>query len=45
MTSALHAAGKSVTTVEIPGEDNRRERTDTLVLVNREIEKFLKEHL
>jgi dipeptidyl aminopeptidase/acylaminoacyl peptidase len=45
MASALRAAGKSVTTVEIPGEDNWQERTDALVLVNREIEKFLKEHL
>jgi dipeptidyl aminopeptidase/acylaminoacyl peptidase len=45
MASALRAAGKSVTAVEIPGEDNWQERTDALLLVNREIEKFLKEHL
>jgi dipeptidyl aminopeptidase/acylaminoacyl peptidase len=45
MASALRAAGKSAITVEIPGEDNWLERTDALVLVFREIEKFLKEHL
>jgi dipeptidyl aminopeptidase/acylaminoacyl peptidase len=45
MASALRATGKNVTTVEIPGEDNWLARTDGLVLVYREIEKFLKEHL
>jgi dipeptidyl aminopeptidase/acylaminoacyl peptidase len=45
MAAALRAAGKSVTTVEIPGEDNWQARTDALVLVYREIEKFLREHL
>jgi dipeptidyl aminopeptidase/acylaminoacyl peptidase len=45
MASALRAAGKSVTTVEIPGEDSWLERTDALVLVYREVEKFLREHL
>ncbi len=45
MISALRAAGKRITAVEVPGEDIWRERTDTRILVYREIEKFLAEHL
>jgi dipeptidyl aminopeptidase/acylaminoacyl peptidase len=45
MAGALRAAGKRVTTVEIPGDDNWLARTDSSVLVYREIERFLKEHL
>jgi dipeptidyl aminopeptidase/acylaminoacyl peptidase len=45
MVSALRAAGKNVTAIEIPGQDIWREKTDTRVFVYREIEKFLGEHL
>lgn len=48
MASALRAAGKSVTVVELPGEEywtERTEQTEAVALVYRELEKFLNEHL
>lgn len=45
MIGALRAAGKKVTVVEVPGGQSWHENTDTRILVYREIERFLAEHL
>jgi len=45
MVSAMHAAGKSVDVVKIPGKDEWLQHTDTRTLVYSEIETFLRQHL
>jgi dipeptidyl aminopeptidase/acylaminoacyl peptidase len=45
MARALRAAGKSVTTTTLQGEDHWLSRADTRVQVLRELDRFLKDHL
>jgi dipeptidyl aminopeptidase/acylaminoacyl peptidase len=45
MAKALRAAGKSVTTTTLQGEDHWLSRTDTRIQVLRELDRFLKDHL
>jgi dipeptidyl aminopeptidase/acylaminoacyl peptidase len=45
MARALRAAGKSVTTTTLKGEDHWLSRTDTRIQVLRELDRFLKDHL